>query len=97
MDSYDDNQLRILEKGSVDCDDAISLMSDFVDGELAPTLSAQLEAHLATCSSCSQARSDFDTLKILAREIPDKPVPRDVRNRLRAALNQRLGLQLRHV
>jgi anti-sigma factor RsiW len=70
----------------VSCDEARPLLSAYVDGELDLLRSLDLEKHLATCASCSEAR---DALLALGRslkglrEAPPEGLEERVRRRLR--------------
>lgn len=89
-----DLQLRILEKHSIDCRDVENLLGDFTDRELPCTLRARVDAHIQKCAFCGETASSYQWVVNLAHGLKDKPVPVGVKNRLRAALNQRLGLNL---
>ena len=89
-------QLMVLEKEKITCDDVAELMGDYADGELIPTLEGRLNEHIAECFDCQDLREQYLLTIELAREIGRRPppVPTGVQNRLRAALNARLGLNL---
>ena len=87
-------QIRILEKQLVGCDDVAELLGEYVDGELSSTLSKRVGSHLKGCESCREIEEGYRFTIELAREIKRKPMPAGVQNRLRKALNERLGLNL---
>jgi|GEM_PF-2648422 len=89
-----DLQLRILEKEALDCQDVEDLLGDYADQELACTLRARVDAHIERCAHCREMSASYLWVVQLAGELKDKPVPQSVQNNLRAALNQRLGLNL---
>lgn len=71
------------------CQTMLSLISDFVDGELNQDLCLQIESHLSECPDCSIV---VDTLKktifLYQNSSNDiKQVPEDVRERLFKCLN----------
>lgn len=94
MKKMTDFELFVLEKGNVDCSDVVKLFGSYVDEELPGTLRARVSAHVATCPKCRDFEKSYRSTIDLAAELRDKPVPLEVQNRLRRALNQKLGLNL---
>jgi len=94
--SLTDFQLMVLEKNEIDCLDVVELLGDLADGDLPPTLRARVEDHIAGCDFCADMRAGYDLTIELARELKDEdqPLPTGVQNRLRSALNAKLGLNL---
>ena len=83
----------MLEKPIVKCNDVRSLLLDYTDRELPITLRARVDSHLRECECCRDEFSSYQMVINIAREL--KPtLPHDVKNRLHAALNARLGLSL---
>ena len=91
-----DFQLMVLEKNEIDCLDVVELLGDLVDGDLPPTLEARLEGHISGCAYCEEMKASYELTIELARELKndEKPIPTAVQNRLRSALNEKLGLNL---
>lgn len=87
-------EIRILEKERIECDDVVVLLGDYTDQELSCTLKARLDSHISSCPFCKHMRDSYQWTVNLAHELKDDPVPREVQNRLRNALNERLGLSL---
>ena len=94
MVTLTDLELRILEKGSIACDDVTSLLGSYVDNELIPSLRARVEDHIESCALCKEGEAKYREVIQLARELPQPEVPNDVQRRLRLALNARLGIAL---
>lgn len=65
------------------CRSLLSLLSDYVDGNLEALLCAQIEEHMAECENC---RVVVDTLRktVMLYQMTNEPadVPADVRERL---------------
>lgn len=64
------------------CQDLLSHLSDYIDGELEDAICAQLEAHLAECPDC---RVMVDTVRktiILYRGQAATELPVDIKDRL---------------
>ncbi len=70
------------------CDDALSDLYSFIDGELDEQKRASIEAHLNNCSPCLEA-FDFesDLRKVIASRCRDR-VPEDLRIRIMGALQR---------
>ncbi len=65
-----------------DCGDLLGPLSDYISGEAAESLCAQIEAHMAECEDC---RVMVDTLRktiFLYRADNPSELPGDVRRRL---------------
>jgi anti-sigma factor (TIGR02949 family) len=75
----------------LDCDDAISQIYAYLDGELDVATVAELEAHLQSCSPCLEAY-DFEAelRKVIAARCRED-MPGDVRNRIMAVLDRLEG------
>ena len=55
------------------CLEAGRLLDAFVDHELGPAESADLQAHLASCAACRQLLADHESLGRLVRHLPYYP------------------------
>ena len=69
------------------CSELLEHVSDYIDGELEPSICAELEAHLAGCPNC---RIMVDTVRrtiTLYHSQATIDVPSDVQDRLYKALN----------
>jgi anti-sigma factor RsiW len=61
------------------CRDAVALMSDYVEGALAPRDRDRLEGHLATCPHCSEYLAQIRaTIAAAGRVEPDDLAPETV-------------------
>jgi anti-sigma factor RsiW len=72
---------------SVDCRDNLGCLSEYVDGELAPELCAELERHMAECGDC---RIVVDTLRktvSLYKTYGHEEIPAEAKERLYAVLH----------
>ena len=71
------------------CQEVLTHLNDYIDGELSPELCEELEAHLAVCHNC---RVVFDTLNktlYLVHQLRENPpqLPETVEYRLFAVMN----------
>ena len=79
-----------------DCKDVIAHLGDFVDRDLPLAQRAAIENHLDECPDCTAFLASYQHVVSSAAELrePEEPLPVDVQNRLRTALNERLGINL---
>lgn len=92
--TYDDAQMRILEKTAIECEDVVAHLDDYVEGDLGSTLKGRFDGHLFTCQNCDEVHRTYTLTVELATELRERPIPTDVQRRLREALNRRLGINL---
>jgi anti-sigma factor RsiW len=64
------------------CLDAWRLVDAFVDNELGPAASADLQAHLASCAACRHLVGDRRSLSRLVRQLPYYPASAQLRARM---------------
>lgn len=77
------------------CLEAARLLDAFVDGELGPVESADLQAHLASCPACGRRLADRESLGRLVRQLPYYPAPDRLRAKVvRATKRPRLSPSL---
>lgn len=76
------------EVAGLTCGQVMAVLSDVVDGAIAPSLGAQVEAHVAGCGQCARFGQQFVALLTTMRRQLARPdeVPADVLARVRAAL-----------
>ena len=71
---------------SLTCEEVLALLSDYLDGDLAPERLATVEAHLHACEGCTrfgeQLRATLGALREHLGAAP--PLPDRLRERLRA-------------
>lgn len=96
MNEMSDLQLRILEKQKIECSDVDALLGELVEEALPATLQARIEDHIAQCPECQDGEKAYREVILLARSLKrhEPQMPTAAKNRLRAALNARLGLAL---
>jgi anti-sigma factor RsiW len=74
----------------LNCKHVIRELSNYIDGDLDPTLKQELERHLEHCEDCTlvvdQTRK---TIQIFSGSEPIN-LPSDVKSRLHAALHEKL-------
>lgn len=70
-----------------DCRPLLDQLSDYVDGEAAPALCAEIERHLAGCPDCQVVVDTLDNTVKLYHALPDSTPPEDARTRLFSVLN----------
>ncbi|MFN4894998.1 MAG: anti-sigma factor family protein [Pseudomonadota bacterium] len=79
-----------------DCKDVIAHLGDFVDREIPMAQRAAIENHLDECPDCCSFLASYKHVISSAAELrePAEPLPVGIQNRLRKALNERLGIEL---
>jgi anti-sigma factor RsiW len=71
------------------CGEVLALLSDYLDGDLAPERRARLEDHLRGCEACARFGGEFrDTVRALKVHLAGAvTLPSAARERLRRALD----------
>jgi anti-sigma factor RsiW len=64
------------------CLEAGRLVDAFVDNELGPAASTDLQAHLASCTACRQLLADRRSLSRLVRQLPYYPASEQLRAKM---------------
>jgi predicted anti-sigma-YlaC factor YlaD len=84
-------QFEILE-----CRDVSARLGDYIDNDLPPVERKSIEEHLDNCAECAAFFASYNHVIQSAAELrePEQPLAIDVQNRLRKALNERLGINL---
>jgi len=52
-------------------------LSAYLDGELTPADAEEVRAHLARCEACGAELARLQSVKVLLRRLPERPVPQD--------------------
>ncbi|GAP10241.1 putative zinc-finger [Bellilinea caldifistulae] len=67
----------------LDCQQLLSSISDFVDGELNPELCRQIEQHLTECENCRIVINTLrKTIDLYQHQPGDEGLPQEIRHRL---------------
>lgn len=72
----------------MDCRTAISLMHEYLDGDLAQDKAIELNGHLRGCASCTQHYNQLQRTTAMIQAIPNMKAPEDLTNRIMNALPQ---------
>jgi mycothiol system anti-sigma-R factor len=72
------------------CREVFELLSDYVDGELAPERCEALAKHLGACPPCERFLKTFQKTRDLCRESLMEEMPEELRSRLRSFLRTRI-------
>lgn len=98
MTIYTEEHVLMLEKGKIDCEDFEAAMCDYADGDLPASVKARMDEHTETCEQCDEFKKTYLLTISLASELgKQQSAGLDVQNRLRSALNERLGLRLKEL
>ena len=72
--------------GPETCADVVALLSDYLDGSLAPGVRAALERHLAGCAACAEYLRSLRTTVLAVSRLHSGGLPDELRGRLRSFL-----------
>jgi anti-sigma factor RsiW len=72
------------------CQDAIALLSDYLEGVLSPEFLRELEEHLEGCPACRAYLATYRKTRSLAADAGQVEMPEEMRTRLREFLLARL-------
>lgn len=80
----------------LDCKDVVARLGDYVDNEIHETERLAMDDHFDECPDCAAFLASYTHVVMSAAELrePEQPISVDVQNRLRTALNKRLGINL---
>ncbi|MPZ21331.1 MAG: sigma-70 family RNA polymerase sigma factor [Luteitalea sp.] len=76
------------------CPDVLMLFSRHLEGEIAPDVCAEMEAHLERCGHCRGACESLRPMLALCRAIPAPEIPASVRESIRDAIRLLLQQQM---
>ena len=79
---------RLFGRRGLDCNDIKDLSSDYVDECLSPTLGDRFRHHLEGCEKCNAFVSTLRATILTLRDLPRRPVPPDLKERVRRRLQQ---------
>jgi anti-sigma factor RsiW len=70
------------------CTDLVALLADYVERRLPADVHADLEQHLAACSSCVTQVRTYQTTVSLLHSIKEEDLPPELRCTLKAFINR---------
>ena len=78
----------------MNCEEAISLMDGYLDGELDPMTSQKIEQHLRGCRKCEQAYEAHTAMAhAISRDAPYYKAPIELRQRIQSSLRDAVGVR----
>lgn len=77
----------------ISCRELAELLIDFVSGDLQPEHRDRIERHLCGCPPCVAYLETYRIVIKLSRRLPCSPLPPQLAERLRAALEEIRGEQ----
>jgi anti-sigma factor RsiW len=75
----------------VTCQDAITILADYLESTLSASVVAELETHLADCPACVAYLNTYKRTRDVAAKVAQVEMPEEMRERLRAFLLARLN------
>ncbi len=79
---------RLFRRRDLDCKDIQDFSSDYIDDGLSPTLGDRFRHHLDGCEKCNTFVSTLRATILTLRDLPRRPVPTDLKDRVRQRLQQ---------
>lgn len=79
------------------CDSQVECINDYLDGKLEADRCRQLTAHLEMCVGCRLLLESSRRMLQLVRAVTPAPLSDSLRDRLSAALNQRMAEKRRRL
>jgi RNA polymerase sigma-70 factor (ECF subfamily) len=73
------------------CPDLPALFSRYLEGEISPSVCAEMERHLAGCGRCRGTCESLKRTLALCRTSPQEPVPTEIQASVRRAVRDLLG------
>jgi RNA polymerase sigma-70 factor (ECF subfamily) len=81
---------------STSCPDVVSLLSQHLEGDIAPEVCARMESHVAQCERCRDVCESLKRTLAQCRAVPAATVPATVANRVREAIRDYLAVESRN-
>ncbi len=78
----------------MDCGEYVDLMTDYMEGDLAPAEKNLWEQHFDGCPHCSDFFHSFKSSLELIRYVEDQGCPLEVKRRLQKFMEARTNLKL---
>ncbi|AWV89955.1 anti-sigma factor family protein [Bradymonas sediminis] len=73
------------------CNDALKHLVDYLEGELDPEASQELESHLTACPPCVRFLDTYKTTGKVCRKALEREMPDEMKQSLRAFLRDKLA------
>jgi anti-sigma factor RsiW len=76
---------------TANCESGVSLLMEYLEGALAPDVSASLEEHVARCDRCAAFVESYRRAPAILRAATDAQLPPDLAQALQKWLRARLS------
>ncbi len=74
------------------CEDLVSVIIDYLEGEMKPEFRAEFERHMGDCSSCLAFLDTYKKTKELTAQIGCNEIPPEVKKRIKTFLKKKAAL-----
>jgi anti-sigma factor RsiW len=71
------------------CEELLTILNDYVDGDVAPALCEQFEKHLAGCNPCQVVIDNIHKTIMIYKQDQPYELPASFRERLHSLLRER--------
>lgn len=75
------------------CQEVVDLLSDYIDGDCPPDVSASIETHLADCPDCIAFVNTLRKSVVMAKALSYSDIPKEVRMRLERVLERSVPME----
>jgi anti-sigma factor RsiW len=69
------------------CGAIVKLLADYLEGQLAPGIRGEFEAHLQQCADCVTQLRTYESTVSLLRSLRDEDLPPDLRLRVKSFID----------
>ncbi|MCS6806893.1 MAG: zf-HC2 domain-containing protein [Acidobacteriota bacterium] len=70
----------------MECKQLVTLLSEFIDGQLPAHLCQEIQAHIADCAPCVAFVNTLRKTIQMCQELPHHPLPDEMKNHLKEVL-----------
>jgi hypothetical protein len=79
------------KKTMVSCEHVLNELSNFIDGDIDPSLRAEIESHLKMCRRCSVLQDSLRKMLVIVADERTFEIPIGYSERLHAYINRQIG------
>lgn len=72
------------------CEDLVSIINDYIEGDMRPEYKAEFERHIGDCSSCFAFFETYKKTKELTGEVACDEIPPELKNKIKNFLKKNL-------
>ncbi len=77
---------RVFGSRELKCEEIVELSSDYVDEEMAESVSSQFRRHIESCEDCNSFVATFRATVLTLRDLPRRSASADLRARIKECI-----------